>query len=230
MKTLVALQPSYMPWSGYFDQIDRADIFVHYDDVQFDKQGWRNRNRIKAHDGVQWLTVPVRHKKRLTQRICNTEIDGRVPWGQKHLRSIEQNYARAKFLDDFIEPIRNILNHRWARIADLDITMCESICDWLGVSAQFERSSELKPKGDRNERLVEICRCFNVDCYLTGAAAVSYLDVELFKRNGIRVEFQRYEPVRYEQLYDNFIPYLSVVDLIMNCGPASLEIIRAGRK
>ena len=228
-KTLVALQPGYLPWCGYFDQIDRADIFVHYDDVQLDKQGWRNRNQIKTRDGVQWLTVPILHKQ-LTQRICDTEIDGRVPWARKHLRSIEQNYAKAEFRDDLIEAIRTVLDRPWTMISDLVITLCETICGLLGVSAQFERSSELNSNGDRNERLVEICHKFDINRYLTGAAAVNYLDVELFEGNGIQVEFQRYEPVEYEQLHGKFLPYLSVVDLIMNCGPASLEIIRAGRR
>jgi hypothetical protein len=124
-KVIVVLQPGYLPWLGFFDQMRRADIFVYYDDVQFDKHGWRNRNRIKSPDGAHWLTVPVR-RARLDQRILDVEIDNRAAWARKHVGSIRQFYASAPFLDRYLPELAALLERRWKLIVDLDLAVAQN--------------------------------------------------------------------------------------------------------
>ncbi len=226
---LAVLQPSYLPWLGYFDQIDRVDVFVYYDDVQYDRNGWRNRNRVKGPNGPVWLTVPVKHTGRGLQRICDVEIDGQRNWAQKHLRSIAQFYAKAPYVNDYIPRLTELLGQTWTHLADLDIAINEAIIEWLGLGARVVRSSTLRVEGDRNERLIHICRHFGAGHYLSGNAAKSYVDLEAFAASGISVEWQDYEHPNYSQLHGTFVSHLSTIDLLMNAGPETLRILRSGR-
>lgn len=222
--TVVVLQPGYLPWLGFFDQMRRADIFVYYDDVQFDKHGWRNRNRIKSPTGPHWLTVPVR-RARLAQRILDVEIDNRTAWARKHAGTIRQFYARAPYLDRYLPELEALLQRRWERIVDLDMAVVEMICRWLGLRAKTVRSSELGIYGERSQRLLNLCLHFGASRYLTGDAARSYLDVDLFTRNDIEVRWQNYRHPIYPQQHGRFEPYLSVLDLLLNCGDESAAIL-----
>lgn len=229
MTSVAVLQPSYMPWLGYFEQIDRADIFVYYDVVQYDKNGWRNRNRIKTAQGIKWITVPVLHSNRRHQTNLEVEIDNRNDWARKHVESMRQAYARAPFTDGFLPEIAALLGQPWARLADLNIRLATVVCEWLGISTPTHRCSDLAVEGDRNERLLNICRHFRADQYISGDSAKSYLDLDAFARNGIDVEWQDYRPCPYQQLHGVFEPNLSVLDVLFNHGPEALAIIRAGR-
>ena len=225
MTTLVILQPSYLPWIGYFDQIRRADVFIYYDDVQFDKHGWRNRNRIKGPRGPVWLTVPVRHQN-LTQRaILDVEIDNRQPWARKHVASLTQYYAQAPHTAGLVPELADLLLQPWQRLVDLNIATIAMICRWLDLKRPIYRSSELGVGGDRNQRLVEICRRFSADTYLSGNAAKAYLDLDLFAMYGIAVKWQDFEHPVYPQQHGEFAPYLSMVDMIFNAGTTSLSFI-----
>ena len=214
--TLVVLQPAYLPWIGFFDQLRRADVFVYYDDVQYDKHGWRNRNRIKTQAGPLWLTVPVRHGG--SPRIIDVEIDGRTPWARKHVASVQQAYARAPFLARYLPALDELLHRRWERLVDLDIACAGLMAGWFGLRTRIERASALGIGGDRSERLVNICRHFGATRYVSGDAAQAYLDVAAFERNGIAVEWQQYPHPTYPQLHGTFIPFLSAVDVLLNCG------------
>ena len=216
--TVVVLQPGYLPWLGFFDQLRRADVFVYYDDVQYDKHGWRNRNRIKTQNGPLWLTVPVRHAGPGFPRILDVEIDGRVPWARKHVASIRQAYARAPHLARYLPQLEELLERRWSRLVDLDVACTALMAEWFGLARRFERSSELGITGDKSGRLVSICRRFGASTYVSGEAARDYLDVSLFERCGIRVEWQQYVHPTYSQLHGEFVPFLSALDLILNCG------------
>jgi hypothetical protein len=229
-RTLVVLQPGYLPWLGFFDQLLRSDIFVLYDDVQFDKNGWRNRNRIKSPTGPHWLTVPVRIRS-LTQRILETQIDDRQPWARKHLGTIKQFYAGAPFLKRYLPELEELLaGRRWDRLIDLDVAVIQLFCAWLRIERQMVRASELGIGGERSERLLNICRHLGARRYLSGNAAQSYLDVELFVRHGIEVKFQNYEHPVYPQQHGQFVPLLSALDLLLNCGDESAAIVtQAGR-
>ena len=229
-QTLVILQPGYLPWLGFFDQLIRSDVFVFYDDVQFDKNGWRNRNRIKSPAGPHWLTVPVRINS-LSQRILDTEIDDRQPWARKHLGTIKQFYAKAPYLERHLPELEDLLaGRRWQRLVELDIAAIELFCGWLGIKRRTVRSSELEIGGSQSDRLLKICRHFGARRYLSGNVAQSYLDVELFVRHGIEVEWQNYEHPVYPQQHGQFVPSLSVLDLLLNCGDDSASIITRGSR
>jgi len=226
LKTLAVLQPGYLPWLGFFDQLQRSDCFIFYDDVQYDKNGWRNRNRIKSPTGEpHWLTVPV-HVHNLAQRLIDTEIDNRQPWARKHIRTIRQFYARAPHLKRYVPELEELLlGTTWERLCDLDLAVVKLLAGWLGLKRDTMRSSELPVDGDRSERLVNFCLHVGADRYLSGNAAQSYLDVESFARRGIKVEWQDYKHSTYPQQHGAFVPYLSALDLLLNCGDDSAKLI-----
>jgi len=222
-KTLVVLQPGYLPWLGFFDQMRRSDIFVYYDDVQFDKHGWRNRNRIKGPSGPQWLTVPVHHKG--WPRIMDVTIDNRMPWARKHVGTIRQGYARAAYVDRYLPELEALLERGWEQLVDLDLAVVDLMCGWLGLQRTITRASELGVQGDKSERLLNLCLHFGARRYLSGNSAQSYLDIELFARHGIAVEWQNYDHPIYGQLHGDFVRQLSTLDLVLNCGPESAAIL-----
>lgn len=225
---VVVLQPSYLPWLGYFDQINRADVFVFYDDVQYDKNGWRNRNRIKTPQGWQWITVPVITRNRFGAPISDVEIDNKTLWAAKHLKTLVQNYSKSPYFKEYIRLFKAIYSREWSRIAGLDIALIKSISEVLGINTKFATSSELNLEGDRLERLLKICTKFGADRYLTGESAKDYMDEGVFSSHGVEVEYQNYRHPVYPQLYGEFISHLSVVDLLFNCGPESLSVIAGG--
>lgn len=225
-RTLCVLQPGYLPWLGFFDQVRRSDIFVFYDDVQFDKNGWRNRNRIKSPKGLpHWLTVPVRVST-LDQSILETLIDDRQPWARKHLGTIRQFYARAPYLKRYLPELEELLlGRRWERLIDLDLAVIELMCRWLKFERKMARSSELEVEGERSERLLNLCLHFGAQTYLSGSAARAYLDTDLFTHRGVEVLWQDYEHPVYAQQHGEFVPFLSALDLLLNCGDESASII-----
>jgi len=224
LTTLVVLQPSYLPWLGCFDQMSKADVFVWYDDVQFDKHGWRNRNRIKGPKGPLWLTVPVLHKQRGPQSIDNVEIDNSKPWRRKHLTTVEQLYARAPFYSSVLPRLSDLLGRQWERLADLSIATTEWFANELAIETPRYRASQLDIDGDRNGRLIEICRHFRATRYVSGDAARAYLDIERFGTAGIEVVWHSYQHPQYPQLYGEFIPHLSTLDLLLNVGSEARKL------
>jgi len=222
MRRVAVLQPSYLPWLGYLDQIAQCDAFVFYDDVQYDKNGWRNRNRIRtsAKDGWSWLTVPVRIDEHFPP-INAVVADARVPWRRKHRRAIEMEYARAPYhayIDSYFAGIFDSTDDNLANIA---IASIRALMGAFGITTPLYRSSELGVTGDRNTRLLAICRELTATNYLSGAAAKVYLDEGLFADAGIAVEWQEYTHPTYRQLHEPFIPYLSALDAVLNLGPAA---------
>jgi hypothetical protein len=228
-RTLVVLQPGYLPWLGFFDQMRRADVFVYYDDVQYDKNGWRNRNRVKSPAGEpHWLTVPVRVGS-LGQRVNETEIDNRQPWARKHVGTLRQFYAKAPHLARHLPELEELLaGRRWGLLVELDIAVVALMCRWLGIERETARSSELKVEGERSERLLKLCEHFGARRYLSGNAAQSYLDEAAFEARGVRVVWQNYQHPVYPQQHGAFVPYLSALDLVLNCGGERAAKIIAG--
>ena len=224
---VVVLQPGYLPWLGFFDQMARCDTFVVYDDVGFDKNGWRNRNRVKTRDGVRWLTVPVLLAEHSAQpRIRDVRIDPRAPWARKHLATIEQSYRQAPFFEPLFGSLQTVLSQPYEYLVDLDLALIDALARRLGLKTRLVRSSELGVEGERVERLVRICRRLGADRYLSGNAAQCYLDEERFREAGISVAWQNYRHPEYPQLHGGFEPHLSVIDLMFNCGADSLRILR----
>jgi hypothetical protein len=220
------LQPGYLPWLGFFEQMDKSDVFVNYDDVQYDKEGWRNRNRIKTANGIQWLTVPVHMKLTEHPLLIDIKIDNTVNWRKKHLASIKQNYAKAPFFKDYIDIFEFAYLKEWEYLVDLDIYFIAKLAECLGMgNKNIIRSSTLDLKGDRIGRLINLCKLFGADTFYEGAAGKNYIDENEFLSHGIKVKFQNYQHPIYNQLYGDFIPYLSVIDLLFNHGTESLRIL-----
>ena len=226
MTTLVVLQPGYLPWLGYFDLLKKADVFVHYDDVQFDKHGWRNRNRVKGPKGAIWLTVPVLHSGRSGQSVLDVEIDDRRNWRRKHLATVGQFYARAPLIEALLPRLQEILERPWGRLVELDLALIDWLAAELTITTPRYRASELGiSSDDRNQRLLDLCRHFGASRYLSGNAARDYLDLDRFTAAGVEVTWHDYVHPIYTQLHGEFVPYLSVLDLILNEGTRSLATL-----
>ena len=219
-KTVAILQSNYLPWKGYFQIIDEADVFVFYDDVQYTKNDWRNRNIVKTANGPAWITVPVLRAGRAGQRILDAQINPDVPWARSHRRTIEQTYARAPHLADALEILDEIYARPWDRLSDLNQFSLRRICDAIGIQTEFLTSTEFPQDDDATGRLVEICRQLGATEYLTGPTAADYLDVRQFEAVGIDCRFMKYDHPEYPQVHPPFDHCVSIVDLIAHCGRA----------
>ena len=220
-------QPQYLPWLGYFDKIDRADIFVLLDNVQFKKNEWQNRNKIKTAKGWQWLTVPVMYK--YPQLISEVEINNKDKWRHRQRQAIISNYRKAPFwplLEEFFE---EIFSSEWQYISQLNIHVVKRLAVLLGITTPIHVASELGEfPEDPDDRLIALTKHFDADIYLAGGGGKGYMDMERYTQNGVRVIFQEYSHPVYDQLFGAFEPFMSVVDLIYNHGERSLEILRGG--
>ncbi len=225
------LQPGYLPWLGFFEQMYLTDVFVLYDDVQYDKEGWRNRNRIKGANGALWLTVPVHVKLSDHPLISEVRIDNKVNWRKKHLMSLKMNYAKAPFFYRYIAIFEEAFSREWDYLVDIDMYFILKLSDCLGMGdKKIVCSSSLNVEGDRIERLAKICKMFEADVFYEGASGRNYIDNDSFAAQGIAIEYQDYKHPVYKQLYGDFIPYMSVVDLLFNHGDESLAILTNKKK
>ncbi|MFC1548570.1 WbqC family protein [Candidatus Omnitrophota bacterium] len=221
-------QPQYLPWLGYFDKMDQGDVFVLLDDVQYKKNEWQNRNKIRNAEGWQWITVPVLYE--FGQEIKSIRIDRRQNWREKHIKSLELNYSRAPYFEEYFDFFRESLEKEWEFLVDLNVHFIEYFKETLGIGAKLVKSSTLEMDSSSTERLVDICKHFGANAYLSGSGGEDYLDKDLFKESDITLEFQDYKHPRYSQIYDGFEPYMSVADLLFCCGDKGLNILREGRK
>ena len=226
--TCVILQPSYIPWRGYFHQIQKADHFVFYDDVQYDKHGWRNRNRIKTPQGPQWLTIPVRAKDNVGEHrtIHEIEIDWDRPWSRKHLESLRQAYRRAPFSAEWEPFLAEVYARTPSYLAPFTIDLTIELARRLGIAhTRFLRSSELGIPGHRTGRLIAIVQHLGCDRYVSGPSARGYLEEDRFAEAGITLEYMRYDYPEYPQLHPPFDPKVTVLDLLFMTGPDAPKYI-----
>jgi hypothetical protein len=229
-RTVAIMQPTYLSWIGYFDLIDQSDCFIFLDSVQFDKRSWQQRNRIKTPDGEFILTVPVQSKGRYTQRIYEVLIDKNQDFHNKHIKTIAHNYSKAPFFSKYIDDIVAILNHNHEYLVDLNIELICWFAHILGIKTEFLRSSSLDAEGTKVELLYDICKRVGAERYLSPLGSKGYIDENnLFEINGIELRYHHYAHPTYHQLYGEFLPYLSVLDLLCNEGNNSLSILRQGR-
>jgi hypothetical protein len=221
-------QPNYIPWRGYFHQIQKADVFVFYDDVQYDKHGWRNRNRIKTSNGTIWLTIPVIKKGAIQNRVPISEIviDWSRDWSRKHWRTLQQAYDKAPFFELYTSLLRDVYEQRSEKLADFTIQLTILIARTLGVSGtKFIRSSDLKVNGAKTDRLLEILKYLGATHYITGPAAKTYLDERRLENAGISIEYMVYDYPVYSQLYPPYDPQVSILDLLFMQGHDSPQYI-----
>jgi WbqC-like protein family len=227
-------QPTYLPWLGYFDLIDQVDVFVLLDNVQFQRQSWQHRNRLKTPSGLHWLTVPVIFRGRFGQPINEVEIRDTRFW-RNHLRAIELNYRRSPFFNDYFSELSSRIKCECsssALMASLDVRLIEWFMDVLGIRTNVLLSSHLKREGKRMELLANICDFLDAKQYVSPLGSATYLlqEIDVLLDKGIDVVFQHYEHPQYRQLFPPFCPYASILDLIFNEGPQSLDILRSGRR
>jgi len=232
-QTVAISQPTYLPWMGYFELIDAADSFVYLDSVQFVRQSWQHRNRIKTPTGLQWLTIPVSFSGRFGQLIEAVEIRT-SDFARKHVRALELNYRRAPYFDRYFPRFASILEKAGPgmRLSDLNIDLCDTILWLLGIRTPTVRSSVLEKPGRRTQLLAEICSSLDAARYYSPLGSTEYLlqEADILRQQGIEVLFQNFRHPEYEQRFPPFAPHASVLDLLFNQGPGALEIIRAGRR
>jgi len=221
-------QPNYLPWAGYFYKIDKCDVFVFLDNVQYTKNSFINRNRIKTAQGAQWLTVGVLTKGHLGQLISQVEIDNNVPWGAIHGKTIHQNYAKAPGFDKYRAFFEDVYRRGWEKLADLNETLVKLVCGILGTGSrvEFVRASELGVTGRDTELLINICRAVGADTYLSGFGGAKYQAEKEFEEAGIQLKYYDFQHPNYRQLWGDFIPDLSIIDLLFNEGDKSRQILR----
>ncbi len=226
-RTVVILQPSYLPWLGYFNQIAQADHFVFLDDVQYTRRDWRNRNYIKLMDGSKkLLTVPVKTKGKYLAKINEIEISYESNWIDRHLQLIQEGYYHTQHYSWYADTIAKALRRKYRLLADLDIRLTKAFSHMMGLVTSYHRSSQMQVDStDPTGRLLDICKQLDARQYLTGASARNYLDEKQFEAAGITVQYQDYQHPVYPQVHGNFVPYLSIIDLLFNCGIESSSII-----
>ncbi|MFC1814702.1 WbqC family protein [Thermodesulfobacteriota bacterium] len=219
-------QPQYLPWIGYFDKMQKADAFCYLDNVQYKKNEWQNRNRIKTSQGWQWVTVPVQY--RFPQKINEVTINNAVEWRRKHFQALISNYGKAPFFKDYIEFFEQAYLQNWEFLSDLNIYLVEYIREKLDMgNNRTVTASSLSLSDDPTERLIDICEALGGDIYLSGRDGFNYMNLKRFKDRGVKVIAQDFNHPLYPQCFGEFQTHLSVVDLLFNCGPDSKKKILA---
>lgn len=224
-------QPAYLPWLGYFHRIAVSDIHVVLDQVQFEKNSVTNRNKIRTATGWSWLTVPVKTKGRFGElEISKIEIDNTTKWIDKHWKSICQYYGKAPYFNQYAPVLDDIYGRTWERLTDLTAEMNNYLmCDVLKITTPLRYGTEMHTTGKKDDLVLNICRDMGATTYLSGPFGRDYLDEKKFQQAGIQIEYHDYVHPEYRQQYQPFEPYMSALDLIMNCGEKSLEVIMSGQ-
>lgn len=224
----VILQPSYLPWRGYFHLIYKADIFVFYDDVQYDKRGWRNRNRVKSPKGTQWLTIPVMSKGSRSNRflINQIQVNWDEKWNLKHWRTLNHLYSKAPYFTRYAPMLEEFYQQHPKFLADFTIDLTTALAKEFGINrTKFIRSSSLGVVGSKTDRLVKILKQLGATYYISGPAAKEYIEKDKLYSEGISLEYMNYDYREYNQLYPPFDPQVSILDLLFMTGPQAPKYI-----
>lgn len=225
---LAGHQPEYLPYLGFIYKIAKADKFILVDHVQYLEKSFQNSNRVRTgpgSNGFTWLTVPVITKGRRYQKINEVEIDNSAAWGKKHWKTIRLNYKKTPFFPPHQEFFEKIYNQKWDKLADFTETIIFYLIKQLGIKIPVVKSASYNFKEKKNDLLIEMCQQLKADTYLSGQGAKSYVDEEKFKQNNLNHMFSDFTHPIYQQKFKPFVANLSVIDLLFNCGPESLNII-----
>ena len=222
---LAVHQPQYIPWLGYFHRIAKCDYFVFLDDVQYKKREFQNRNKILTPGGPLWLTLPVITKGHYTQNIKDVLLDSTEDWAKSHFKSIEHNYHKAPHYNEHSGFLTELYSRKWEKLIDVSMEFIKYAMNYLSIKTPWKMSSEYNVTETSTARIIELCKKTGADTYLSGAGGKDYMDEELFKQNGIKLIFQDFKHPEYRQLHGKFEPYMSLVDLFLNCGADSREIL-----
>jgi len=227
---VAAHQLHYLPWLRYIHKLAAADVFVVLDNIQFNKNGWQNRNKIKTPQGAFTLTVPIFHH--LGQALNEVAIDNKQPWRRKHWGNLFNNYRKAPYFAEHEPFFKKIYEAEWEKLNDINYEILFYVVKALGIKTKIIKSSEIEMRGEATERLALLCKDLGAKAYLTGQfAAHEYLDESLFTKDGMEVLYQHFECPVYNQVYPEagFVPEMSIVDMLFNCGPESLGLLMQGK-
>lgn len=226
-KTVAIVQSNYIPWKGYFDMIAAVDEFILFDDMQYTRRDWRNRNQIKTPQGVQWLTVPVLVKGKYHQSIRETELDG-ADWAANHWKTLVQNYRRAPHFEEvagWLEPL--YLGRVYTHLSPLNQTFLEAICAYLEIQTRITHSWDYVLQPGKTERLVGLCQQAGATRYISGPAARGYIEPQVFDQAGVTLSWFDYAGYpEYPQLWGDFAHGVSILDLLFNCGKNARSYMR----
>lgn len=223
---LTAHQPVYLPWLGLFHKIALADKFCFFDNVQYQPKDWNNRNRIKFSNGTSdWLTIPVLRKSYLERSYLEIEINNELPWQRKHWKSVELNYKKAPYFGLYEKELKKFYEVKWQFLSELNYEMLLFFMEKLCITVPAVRMKDHKFEGQKSDIVLDMCKKLGADIYIFGEQGKDYADIRTFQASGVIPVFQKYNHPKYQQLHGDFIPYLSIVDLLFNCGPESLSVI-----
>jgi hypothetical protein len=215
---MACIQPSYIPWRGFFDIIARCDVFIHYDDAQFTKQSWRMRNRIKTPHGTKWMSVGLQ-KPRLGTPVNEVLLSADSGWAQQHWRRLEESYKAAPHFHDYADALRALYEREWTHLWEMDLAFTKQICEWLKIdNVEHVLASSLPVTGTSTARLLSMCEAVDATHYLSGPAAQSYIDPADFEGAGVGLEWMAYDYPEYEQLHPPWEPMVTVLDLLFMQG------------
>ena len=228
MKKVAILQSNYIPWKGYFDLINMVDEFILYDDMQYTKRDWRNRNKIQTPNGLQWLSVPVMVKGKYFQKISKTKISDKN-WKKKHWNILKQNYSKAQHFKEYKDVFEELyLNNNEEYLSQINYKFIVAICKVLEITTKIRWSSELDLTNGQSEKLLGICKECDADVYLSGPAAKDYLNESIFMQNNIKVEFMNYNNYpEYQQVFEPFEHGVTILDLIFNEGENATKFMKS---
>jgi hypothetical protein len=225
---LTAHQPAYLPWLGLFHKISLADRFISYDQVQHSHYDWSGRNQILTSSGPLMLVVPCLKKGRFEQIIAEVEINNALPWRRKHWNAIQRNYAKARYFSRYADFFELTYSREWTLLNDLNTYMLRWFLSELGIKVTVESAAGHDFQGQKSDLALDMCRKLGADVFIFGALGREYADTASFTAANIKVAFQDYVHPVYPQRLPGFTPNLSVIDLMFNCGPDSLEILMSG--
>jgi len=222
---LTAHQPTYLPWLGLFHKIAISDEYCFFDDVQYLVRDWNNRNKIKTANGDIWLTVPVLNKGYLDKKIREIEINNSLNWRDKHWKSIYLSYKKAPYFNLYSDFFEDVYKKDWLYVTDL----CEYMMKWLlkelKINVKYYKASELNFEGYKSSLVLDMCKNLNADTYIFGKLGADYVDVESFTKENVNIYIQEYKHPEYNQLWGGFKSNMSIIDLLFNMGPNSLDIL-----
>ena len=223
------MQPTYLPWLGYFGLMQSVDLFIFLDSVQFARRSWQQRNQIKTADGQDWMTVPVLSKGKRDQLISDVEIDRSRDFPRRHKMSLELNYKKAPYFDLYMPQLQSLLSEDPRYLVELTVGLIAWVKDSLGITTPVCRSSEFRAVGANAELLASLCAQVGVTKYISPPGSREYLDKsDAFAKCGIPLQYFNFAHPQYSQRFGDFLPYMSIVDLLFNCGPDSMAIIKRG--
>ena len=219
-------QPEHLPWLGFFHKVNMADVFVVLDNVQYRRRYFQNRNKIRTKDDWQWVIVPLKKAKRDELLIKDAKISkGDMRWKEKNLRAISRSYSKADYFKKYWDEFEEIYRQNFTHISDLNIALLKFIFNKLGIRVQVQLASDMDVCGQKSDLILNICEVVGATNYISGISGRDYLDIDKFKRSQIKVTIQEFHHPIYRQLFEPFIPCMSIIDLLFNHGDKSLNII-----